>query len=103
MSVAMSDRAHKSLRIVFSPWSGSRLMPARIMGTPCCEFKRGRRASRVLQGASRQQQVLPRLRLFGKAAQEICGVVCDDERDVAIAMDFSAQAREARLGIEQAR
>src|SRR5262249_34544547 len=48
-----------------------------------------------------EQQILPCLRLVGQAAQQIGRVVRDDERDVAIAMDATPQARDARVPVEQ--
>src|SRR5262249_11044833 len=52
-------------------------------------------------GAAREAQVLPGLRLVGKVAQQVRGVVGHDQRHALVAMQAPAQARDARLGAEQ--
>src|SRR3989441_13088184 len=62
----------------------------------------GRRSG--LQGrdaAPGEAQVFPGLGLVGKIAQQISRVIGHDERHALIAMQPPAQARDARLGVEQ--
>src|SRR5258705_6672692 len=53
------------------------------------------------QRASREYKIFPRLRLVGQIAQQVCGMIGDDQRYAAIRVDPAAQRSDRRFGIEQ--
>ncbi len=80
------DRDERSVQ------GGSPSLPARPSADPAaCRVRRAK------------QQILPRLGLVGQVAEQVRRMVGDDERDVTVAVDTPAQARDRRLRLEQCR